>query len=337
MATSSVSATPLTVIMSVYNGAPHLAEAVESILGQSFGDFQFLVMNDGSTDASQDILESYAKHDQRLRPLYRENKGFVASLNELIAMVRTPLIARMDGDDISLPSRFAKQIDYMAEHPECGVLGTQMFDIDEKAELIRAPVSAYPITAEGTVHNICHGGPIVSHPTALMRTHLVHQVGGYHAAFRHCEDFDLWARLSNITKIWSLPDHLFKYRHWSHQVSTRFVYQQHIGAAISRLAYHERAAGRQDPTVEWQALPALSELDALFNRQGVTDSLRSEAYASLRYSESVLQGEGFDMIIDHLQAGGKLPGAWRTVLRLIKLGEYNRAKQMAATLMTKTY
>lgn len=323
----------LTVAMSVYNGAPHLSEAVESVLGQTFGDFEFLVMNDGSSDASQDILEDYASRDSRLRPIYRENRGLIVSLNELVALAQSPLIARMDADDVCLPERFALQVAHMADHPECGVLGTQMFDIDETGALVRAPVVAYPVTAEGTLDHIRNGGPIVSHPTVVMRSHLVRQVGGYHAAFKHCEDFDLWVRLASLTQIWSLPDKLVKYRHWPHQVSTRFAYEQHVGAAVSRLAYFEREAGRQDPTEKLKALPPIAELDTLFNRTGVTDQVRSDASASLRYSESVLRGEGLNMILDHVRSGGKLPGAWRTVLRLVRFGEPQRAVKLAATLL----
>lgn len=325
----------LSVAMSVYNGAPHLGEAVESILGQTYGDFEFLVMNDGSTDASQDILEDYAKRDSRLRPVYRENKGLVASLNELIDMAQAPLLARMDADDVCLPERFEKQLAHLAQHPECGVLGTQMFDIDQNGTLIQTPGpdEDYSTTGAGTLHNIQHGGPIVSHPTVVMRTHLARQVGGYHAAFKHCEDFDLWARLASLTQIWSLPEKLVKYRHWPHQVSTRFAYEQHVGAAISRLAYFEREAGRPDPTTEWEVLPPLDELDKIFGRAGVTDQVRSHASSSLRYSQSALSGDGFNMIIDHLRSGGKFPGAWRTVLRLVKFGEHERAIQLAKVLL----
>ena len=119
-----MTAPPLSVAMSVYNGERFLAEAVESILSQSFGDFEFLILDDGSHDGTRDILAEYGGRDPRIRVILRENRGLVASLNQLIGEARAPLVARMDADDISHRDRFSRQLAFLAGNPDYGVIGS---------------------------------------------------------------------------------------------------------------------------------------------------------------------------------------------------------------------
>lgn len=122
-----MNATPaISVIMSVYNAERYLADALMSILGQSFTDFEFLILDDGSHDNSLSIIKQYAAQDERIVIISRENKGLIVSLNEMLAMARAPLIARMDADDISLPHRFAEQLAFLNDHPDHGVVGGQI-------------------------------------------------------------------------------------------------------------------------------------------------------------------------------------------------------------------
>lgn len=135
----------LSVFMSVYNGARYLDEAIASILGQDFADFEFLIVNDGSTDGSAALLQKWAATDRRIILIDRENRGLVFSLNEMIALAKAPLLARMDCDDISLPNRFSMQIEYLNAHPEIGILGTNTRDITEDGCIIIGEIS-YPLT-----------------------------------------------------------------------------------------------------------------------------------------------------------------------------------------------
>jgi glycosyltransferase involved in cell wall biosynthesis len=107
----------ISVAMSVYNNAAFLDQAVESILGQSLSDFEFLIVDDGSNDGSSAILDGYAARDSRIRIIRQENRGLIASLNRLLSEARAPLIARMDGDDISLPERFERQVAFLDVNP----------------------------------------------------------------------------------------------------------------------------------------------------------------------------------------------------------------------------
>ncbi|MBC2666046.1 glycosyltransferase [Novosphingobium flavum] len=322
----------ISVAMSVYNGERFLAPAIESVLGQTFGDFEFLILDDGSHDRTREIVESFAARDSRIRPILRENRGLVASLNQLLAEARAPLVARMDADDICLPERFARQIAFLAGNPDHGVIGSWSEDIDENGGPYAVSGPEHPDTHEGFLTAIDHGWPLLCHPAVMYRRDLVRAVGGYHAAFRHCEDLDLWLRLATVTRLCSLPERLIRYRHYAEQVSSRHATEQQIGAAIARLAYEERRAGRPDPTGDLAALPPLDRLDALFGREGAARQVRAMVAPGLLYSRAGLSDNGFELVVDYLREGGLRAGMWRTVARLLTFGEPLRAARLAATL-----
>jgi len=322
----------ITVAISVYNGERFLAPAIESVLAQTFGDFELLILDDGSRDATQAIIQRYAALDSRIRPILRENRGLVASLNQLIEEARAPIIARMDADDICMPERFARQIAFLAGHPDHGVVGCWSEDIDEFGNSYSVVAPEHPDTHEGFLAAIESGAPLLCHPAVMYRRDLVRSVGGYHAAFRHCEDLDLWLRLASVTKLCSIPERLIRYRHYDEQVSSRHATEQQIGAAVARLAYDARKAGRPDPTQHLAALPPLDELDGLFGSEGVARNVRARVAPGLLYSRAGLRGHGFDLLVDYLREGGPREGMWRTVARLVRFGEPARAARLAATL-----
>ena len=326
----------LSVAMSVYNAERFLAEAIESVLGQSFSDFEFLILEDGSTDGSRAIAERLAKHDARIRIIARENRGLVMSLNQLLSEARAPLVARMDADDICLPDRFAQQVAFLNSNPDHGVVGCWTIDIDETGEPYPLHVADHPDTHQGFLAAIESRQPLLCHPAVMYRLDLVRSVGGYHAAFRHCEDLDLWLRLAGITRICSLPQRLIQYRHYEQQVSSRHATEQQIGAAVARLAYEARVAGFSDPTENLASLPAIEDLDALFGRSGVSHAVRTQVAPGLLYSKAGLHDHGFDLVIQHLRDGGSRGGMWRTVARLLSFGSPLRAAKLALTLATTT-
>ncbi len=330
---ASMSCPHVSVAMSVFNGERFLGQAIESVLAQTFADFEFLILDDGSRDGTRQIIESYAARDSRIRRLFRENRGLVASLNELLAQAQAPLIARMDADDICMPERFARQIAFLADHPDHGVVGTWAEDIDEHDQPYPLKVPHHPASHEGFLDAIERGHPLLCHPAVMFRKDLVLGVGGYHRAFRHCEDLDLWLRLASITKLCSLPERLIRYRHYAQQVSSRHATEQQIGAAVALLAYRERQAGRPDPTAAIDRLPPIDELDALFGRDGVARAVRARVAPGLLYSRAGLRDEGFDLLCRHIREGGSRAGVWRTVARLIRFGEPARAFTLALTLL----
>jgi hypothetical protein len=322
----------ISVAMSVYNGERFLAAAIESVLAQSFGDFEFLILDDGSRDASRAIVTHYAAQDSRIRLIARENRGLIASLNELLGLARAPLVARMDADDVCLPERFAHQVGFLAARPEVGVLGTWTADIDEHDAVYPLDTLDHPIDHDQFVAAVDAGAPLLCHPAVMFRRDLVLALGGYHPAFRHCEDLDLWLRLASVTQIANLPERLLRYRHYNQQVSSRHATEQQVNAAISRIAYAERKAGRNDPTAGLRAMPAIDDLDALFGRPGVARAVRARVAPGILYSRASLGDQGFAILCRYIREGGHCPGLWRTVARLVLFGYPARALHLAAVL-----
>ena len=328
--TGDVKQPRLSVAMAVYNNAPFLAEAIDSILAQTMGDFEFLIVNDGSTDGSAAIIDSFARRDKRIRAIHQPNRGLVPSLNLMIEKARAPLIARMDGDDISLPNRFERQLAFLDANPDYGVVGTSTHDIDEHGRL-SLNEDFHPLDHDA-FRAALETGPWLCHPSVVMRRDVVRAAGGYRAAFRHCEDYDLWLRLSEATKLCTIPDRLFHYRRSATQVSSAHVLEQLTGAAIAYAAHCEREAGRPDPTDGMDRLPPIERLDALFGREGVTREVRAKVAPNIVFCERALRGEGFPLLLAHIKEGGDRAGLWRTALRLVKLGEPRRAARLALTL-----
>jgi hypothetical protein len=237
----------------------------------------------------------------------------------------------MDGDDIALPERFARQVSFLDAHPDIGVLGTGCTCIDESGKPTTDKFDN--VTSPEDVLADLKNGPPLCHPSVVMRRDAVRAVGGYHRAYRHCEDYDLWLRLSEHVRMANLPDRLLLYRQSDTQVSNRHAYVQKIGAAIAWEAHVERLAGRPDPTADLETLPPMCELDAVFGRAGVYQAVREKVALGSVYTPAALRGEGFDLMLEHVRNGGPTDGLWRTVLRLVTLGEPMRALRLAAVLL----
>lgn len=330
---AGMSSPPISVAMSVYNGERFLDEAIASVRAQSFADFEFLILDDGSRDGSRAIIERHAAQDRRIRPIIRENRGLIVSLNQLLDEARGALVARMDADDICLPRRFERQIAFLAANPDHGVVGSWSEDIDEFGGPYPIKGPEHPTTHAGFLAAIEVGAPLLCHPAVTFRRDVVRGVGGYHAAFRHCEDLDLWLRLASVTRLANIPERLIRYRHYAEQVSNRHATEQQIGAAIAHVAYELRQAGRSDPTADLEALPPLDQIDALFGRAGLASAIRARVAPALLYSHTGLRDHGFDLLCQHLREGGRREGMWRTVARLVRFGEPRRAARLAATLV----
>ncbi|NTU98957.1 glycosyltransferase [Candidatus Falkowbacteria bacterium] len=198
----------VSVVMSVYNGGEHLKDAVKSILDQSFAAFEFIIINDGSTDGSEAVINGFS--DPRIRLVSRENKGLVYSLNQGIELAQTDLIVRMDADDVAAPDRLEKQLHYLDEHPEISLVGSWAKTIDSvgsvTGEYNYPPVSYGKIKAYAIIHN-----PFI-HPTVMFRKTAIVSVGGYNPRYKHIEDYELWSRVLNRYQGANLPEHLLFYR-----------------------------------------------------------------------------------------------------------------------------
>jgi len=197
----------VTVLMPVYNGEAYLSEAVSSVLCQTFRDFELLVINDGSTDQSVTIIES--AHDPRIRIIHNEvNKGLIYSLNRGLDLARGEYIARMDCDDISLPTRLAKQVDFMRARPEVGISGTWIEVKGGKTYVMRYPLESESIRCDMLFY--C----AIAHPSAILRREIIKRHRLYFdQSYVHAEDYELWVRaLLEKVKFSNYPEVLVRYR-----------------------------------------------------------------------------------------------------------------------------
>lgn len=199
----------ITVLLPVYNSARFLADAIESILSQSFGGFEFLIIDDGSRDKSPNIIKKYAERDKRIKVItHPKNRGLVTTLNEGVRVAKGKYIARQDADDISLPVRLEKQVEYLQKHPEVGLVGANYQVIDDNGVVVNATnIFTHPqdlALAEIFSNQFGHG-------TIMARAHQLRQ-HTYDPDFSHAEDYDLWTRLARETKIANLKEILYLWR-----------------------------------------------------------------------------------------------------------------------------
>jgi len=224
----------VTVLMSVYNGERFLKEAIDSILNQTFTDFEFLIINDGSTDRSVEIIESY--EDPRIRLINNEkNLKLIASLNKGISLARGKYIARMDCDDVSMPDRLEKEVDFLEKSLDYGLVGTYYTVIDGEGK-DQYNVS-YPSSNELIKLFLSLNCPL-AHGSIMGRTELFKQnLYGSEESYA-VEDYELWTRMSKVTKIHNIPEYLFKYRIYGESFSdtkTQLMYNQTL--EISKKLY----------------------------------------------------------------------------------------------------
>jgi hypothetical protein len=249
-----MAAPPLvSVVVAVFDGDKYIADALDSVLGQSFGDFECIVINDGSTDNTAGILQDYAQRDDRLVVVHQENRGLVAALNRGCQGVRGQYIARLDADDISVPDRFAKQVDFLARHPAVAVLGGALKLITPTG------VSFYewqcPLD-DRQIKDALQRGNCMRHSAIMMRKDAFEATGGYRRAFLHAEDYDLWLRMAERFKMANLPDVLVRCRVHPHQVSATHLRQQTLSSLAAQAAARIRRETGQDPPLPVEGVNA---------------------------------------------------------------------------------
>lgn len=219
----------VSVVMSVYNGERYLREAVDSILNQTFTDFEFVIVDDASTDSTPDILENH--DDPRIvRLSLDKNQGIAGALNEGLRLSRGGYVARQDADDISLPDRLARQTAYLDARPEVGVLGCSSTTIDENGKPIR--VSKKPLTNEEIQAAMPNAISLI-HGSVMYRRSCIEQVGHYRPFFRRAQDRDLWLRMARLCEFHNLPEPLYQWRFIPSSYTVGKVIQQ---GRYSRLA-----------------------------------------------------------------------------------------------------
>lgn len=204
----------VSVLMTAYNAERYLAEAIESVLGQTYPDFEFVFINDGSTDGTRAIAEAYAKKDARLKIILRPNKGFGVSLNEGLETVQNEWVSRLDADDIMMPNRIERQLRFVHEHPEVAVAGSFVHIINESGRVVSRFTS--PVNGSVAFGEFIRQNELINyiiHPSVIFRKSAVQQLGGYRPEYWPYDDVDLWTRMAERGyTILVQPEFLTKYR-----------------------------------------------------------------------------------------------------------------------------
>lgn len=201
----------ISVLMPVYNAERYLREAVESVLGQTFADFELIAVDDGSTDGSLAILREYERRDGRVRVISRPNTGIVGALNDGLALCRGEYVARMDADDVCMPERLERQVKVFESRSGLVLLGTGARYTDPELWPVRD--TRPTVGNDLLVRRLLSGdGLALLHPTVMIRADAIRKIGGYDPSYPISEDLDLYLRLSEIGEVDNLPQLLLLYR-----------------------------------------------------------------------------------------------------------------------------
>lgn len=225
----------ISVLMPVYNSGAFLKESIDSVLSQTFSDFEFIIINDGSSDNSEEIILTYK--DSRIKYYKNEqNLGLISTLNKGIDLCNAKYIARMDADDICMPERLQKQYDFMESHAEVGVCGCDYIHFGKGKQIYHKSHHSHDIILGWMLFNSS-----MVHPALIMRKDLLSNEKPYlNPKYKHVEDYELWSRLIFKSKFHNMPEPLLKYRIHASQVSKKYRGEQIENGNLVRRALLEK-------------------------------------------------------------------------------------------------
>ncbi len=237
----------ISVVMTVYNTEQYVGDAVAGILSQSLGDFEFIIVDDGSTDGSAEVIRHFADRDRRVKFISQRNTGIVRAANEAIRQASGKYLARMDSDDVALPERFATQVAYLEAHPNCSLLGSRVMLMDPYGSPVAQ--SGHALDHDTLCQQLLtgDGGWAFCNPVTMMPMAAVLKAGLYREKCFVCEDHDMFLRLSEVGRIANLPDILLWYRrHYKSINHTQFEQQFQLKKSIVSDAYARRGLPMPD-------------------------------------------------------------------------------------------
>lgn len=306
----------VSVVLPVFNGEHFLAAALESLSAQTLAAFEVVAIDDGSTDATPDVLRHHADRDPRLRIVTQSRGGGAVARNRGIAEARAPLVALMDADDVCLPDRLRRQADRFAAEPGLTVLGSAAGVIDEHGTL--TAFDSLPTDHDRIAADLERGFSLY-HPSVMVRRDAVLAVGGYRHSLTTAVDYDLWLRMLP-RRFANIADGLILYRHHGEQITSRRATLNRFEARVVRAAHRVRQQGRPDPLQGRDGPLGLDVMDALELTPAEQLSLCAELLAAggdalegfeehgvtrsaLRDRALVLARGGFDgaEVVDHAQ------------------------------------
>ena len=297
----------VTVLMPVYNGERYLREAIDSILAQTFTDFEFIIVDDGSTDETPTILNGYT--DPRIVRLRNQtNVGLVESLNRGLAAARGEYIARQDADDVSLPQRLEKQLDFLESHPDVGLVGTTFAIVNSCGVILGIP--SVP-TQNGDIqerllcaNNFCHG-------SVMFRRKCLEVVGAYRADLFPAEDYDLWLRIGEHFQVANLSDVLYQWRDWDASISGENTawQQERILHAVEEALKRRMSTRLADDVVAQQTL-ARGHLFVAIGKWALREVDAGNAYLqqAIRLDEPLVHSEFLEHVLNRAWSIQELAG-----------------------------
>ena len=274
--------------MSCYNAVPWLHEAICSILSQTFQNFEIVLVDDGSTDDTPDVIRRYAARDRRIVVISKTNSGLADSLNAGIAQAKGHWIARLDADDQCLPTRLEMQIRFLHNNPALVLLGSGFVEIDGTGGLVGN--RRYPGQHRRLVRNLQRMMRFFPHSSAIFKREIALSAGSYNPLFRKAQDWDLWLRLSESGAIACLPDPLVKIRKHHAQISASADgYQQLVYGTAASVCHFLRTGGIQvtpanDSTGDDVWPRFLAWIDRRLREEGIL--ARRKVWGDLRSSSS---------------------------------------------------
>jgi glycosyltransferase involved in cell wall biosynthesis len=266
----------LSVLLPAYNAADTVRAAAESVLNGTTAALELIIVDDGSTDGTGAAVADLTS-DERVRLISRPNKGLSASLNEAIAYASAPFIARMDADDVSMPDRFAAQLQFLTDHPDVVMVGGQ---IRRMIKGTAESTSHLPLEHDDIVTALLRGQHAICHPTVMIRRSALDRIGGYWD-FGLAEDWDLYLRLSEVGRIANIDQHVLDYTFAESGINASSMMKVRVNIALAVRNHYRRTCGLD--TLEPQAF--FNDLTMSKRMQ-----IRAESMSLGLYRRSLLAG-----------------------------------------------
>jgi len=291
MAMPKISVPKVSVLLPVRNASSYVAGCIRSVLDQTFDNLELIVVDDGSTDDSADVIKRAVGNDPRVQFLSRANMGMACTLNQMLEIAGGELIARLDADDAALLDRFAKQVHYLDTHPHCVVVGGGVINIDADGDPLS--VELYPEHHEQIERRLLSGGGGIIHPSTMIRAEVLRACGGYAIDCPVVEDQELWLRMAMVGRLANLPEPLIRYR--VHADNMSFTGASDAGKRLAEVlvrAHRDRSLPL--PTMgNWMNVPLVDQWER--RRQWAWSAIQSGYYATARkHARQLLQEKAFN-------------------------------------------